>query len=494
MTTIQIDDLILSLPEVGLFGLACLTLLLGSLFRHTTAGGVCTVRAYWLSQLSLAATLFLILSGLGLSATAPATAFNGSYVHNLSTSLMKLIVCLIAIMVFLYSREYFRKHGLIRGEYYILGLFSVLGMLIMVSAFHLLVLYLGLELMSLSLYTMVAMQKRRPLATEAAVKYFVLGAIASGILLYGISILYGVTGSLHLPDIAAAISAAGSDTRPWLLFAAVFIVAGVAFKLGAAPFHLWLPDVYQGAPTAVTLFIASAPKLAAFAITLRLLADGLLPLAQDWQQMIMILAVLSIVLGNTVAIMQSNLKRMLAYSAIAHSGFILLGLSCGSAEGFSAALFYAVIYVIMSAGIFGTMILLAGEGQEELAEIDDCRGLAVRRPCFALVLLCLLFSMVGIPPLAGFWAKWFVLKEVLAQGHVWLAVVAVLFSVVGAFYYLRVIKLMYFETPETESRLSAAREGPLVMQWTLAANGLVILLLGLFPNALLQLCVRAMQS
>lgn len=484
------NDLVLALPELALFGLACLALLLGSLFRHSTAGGICIVRAYWLGQLSLGATLLLLASMLGTFSGLGATAFGGSYIYDPVSAVLKMAICLISIAVFLYSRDYFHKHGVVKGEYYILGLFAVLGMLIMVSAYNLLTVYLGLELLSLSLYAMVAMQGNTRLATEAAVKYFVLGALASGMLLYGISIVYGVTGSLALGEISAYAGIATTE-RPWLVYATVFIIAGLAFKLGAVPFHMWLPDVYQGAPTAVTLFIASAPKLAAFAMSLRLLADGLLPLVYDWQHILMFLAVLSIGLGNVVAIAQSNLKRMLAYSAIAHTGFILLGLSNGTAQGFAGAMFYVVIYAVMSAGVFGVLILLGRKGQVECAALDDCKGLARRRPWFAFIMLCLMFSMAGMPPLAGFWAKWFVLKELVAAGYVWVAAVAVLFSIIGAFYYLRVVKLMYFDELGPSPQTSGPNEGSVAMQWTLSFNGLLLLLLGLLPGYLMQLCVNA---
>lgn len=486
------NDLVLVLPELALFGLACLVLLLGSLFRHSTAGGVCIVRAYWLCQLSLVATLLLLSFMLHTIGDLRAVAFGGSYIYDPMSAFLKLVICLLSIVVFTYSREYFRKHGPVRGEYYILGLFAVLGMLIMVSAHNLLTVYLGLELLSLSLYAMVAMQHRARLAIEAAVKYFVLGAIASGMLLYGISIVYGVTGSLDLHEISVHVALA-TDEWPWLIYGTVFIIAGLAFKMGAVPFHVWLPDVYQGAPTTVVLFIASAPKIAAYAMGFRLLVDGLLPLVNDWQQILMILAILSIALGNIVAIAQSNIKRMLAYSAIAHAGFILLGLSAGTDQGFAGAAFYVVIYAVMSAGVFGTLILFGREGQKEFTELDDCKGLARHRPWFSFIMLCLMFSMAGVPPLAGFWAKWFVLEELVAAGYTWVAVLAVGFSIIGVFYYLRVVKLMYFDDVEGEEPPAPETIGDsVVMQWTLSANGLLIILLGILPGSLMQICVRAM--
>ena len=483
------NNMLLAIPEMSLFGLACLTLFFGSVFRHRTAGGICIVRAYWLSQLSLLATLLLVLS-LPIATVSQHFAFSGSVVHDDIGRLLKIVICALGMTVFLYSREYFRKHGVIQGEYYILGLFSLLGMLVMVSAHDLLVLYMGLELSSLALYSMIAMQAKPRLATEAAVKYFFLGAVASGILLYGMSLLYGVTGSLNLSEIHAYIMG-NEAARPWLIYATVFIIVGLAFKLGAAPFHMWIPDVYQGAPTMVTLFIASAPKIAAFAAALRLLADGLWPLIYDWRHMLLCLAVLSIVWGNSVAIMQNQLKRMLAYSAIAHTGFILIGIGVGSAQGFAGAMFYTVVHAIMSTGVFGLLILCARRGGSELDELQDCKGLARRRPWFALVMLCFMFSMIGIPPLAGFWAKWFVLSAAVSEGYVWLAALAVLFSVIGAFYYLRIIKFMYFDDPVFIPRLSGRREGSPTMQWVLSVNGVLILLLGLFPGPLLQICSDA---
>ena len=480
-------DLLLVLPEMTLFGLACLTLLFGSFGRHGTADGICAVRAWWLSQISLAATAGLVIASFG---GAVDFAFSGSHIQDFLAGMLKLLICLACMVVFLYSRDYFRKHGLVKGEYYVLGLFAALGMLIMVSAHSLLSVYLGLELLSLSMYAMVAMHRDSHTATEAAMKYFVLGAIASGMLLYGMSILYGMTGSLQLAEISQSLSwCCDSKGVPWILLGMIFVIAGIAFKLGLAPFHTWLPDVYHGAPTAVTLFISSAPKLAAFAILIRLLVDGMSPLLHDWQGVLAALAVLSMAIGNIIAIAQSSIKRMLAYSAIAHAGFILLGVIAGTPDGYAGALFYMVIYVLMNMGAFGMLILLGKQGEKEVDALDECKGLAERSPWFAFLLLCLMFSMAGIPPFAGFWAKWFVLTELVADGQIVLAVAAVCFSVIGAYYYLRVVKLMYFDSPVAAGQTVS---GTRALRFALSVNGLAVLALGLMPGGLMQLCLRAL--
>lgn len=317
-------------------------------------------------------------------------------------------------------------------------------------------------------------------------KYFVLGALASGILLYGISMIYGLTGSLQLAEISAAIDAAGAD-RAYLVYGMIFLIIGIAFKLGAAPFHMWAPDVYQGAPTSVTLFISSAPKLAAFAMAMRVLVDGLLPLQGDWQMILLILALLSMATGNIIAIVQDNIKRMLAYSTIAHAGFLLLGLAAGTTPGFAGSLFYSVSYALMSMGAFGMIILLGRQGFEADG-LADFKGLARQSPWFAFMMLCLMFSMAGVPPFLGFWAKWFVLKELVAAGYVAVAAGAVIFSIIGAYYYLRVVKLMYFDQPDRTPPITASRP----MRLVLSLNGVAILLLGLLPNVLLNLCLLAL--
>jgi NADH-quinone oxidoreductase subunit N len=379
-----------------------------------------------------------------------------------------------------------KDRNLLKGEYFILGLFAVLGMMVMVSAHHLLMIYLGLELLSLSLYAMVAMHRDSQQASEAAMKYFVLGALASGMLLYGISMLYGITGSLDLAEITQVISQK-NEHHTILVFALVFIVVGLAFKLGAVPFHMWVPDVYQGAPTAVTLFIGSAPKLAAFAMVMRLLVEGMQELHADWQGMLILLAILSMGTGNLIAIAQTNLKRMLAYSTISHVGFLLLGILTGTAAGYAASMFYVIVYALMSLGGFGVILLLSRKGFE--AELlADLKGLNERNSWYAFIMLILMLSMAGVPPFLGFWAKWSVLSQVVQADMVWLAVVAVAFAIIGAFYYLRIIKLMYFDKAEDNTPI----EADLPMRIALSVNGLVILMLGLLPHSLMQLCLNTM--
>jgi NADH-quinone oxidoreductase subunit N len=369
-----------------------------------------------------------------------------------------------------------------RGEYYVLGLFGMLGMMIMVSAHSFLTIYLGLELLSLSLYAMVAFDRNSMAASESAMKYFVLGAIASGMLLYGMSMIYGVTGTLDIRNVANAMAVYdGSMLIP--AFGVVFIVIGLSFKLGAVPFHMWVPDVYHGSPTSVTLYIGSAPKIAGFALFIRLLVEGLGAIHTDWQQMLIVLSVLSLGIGNIVAIAQTNIKRMLAYSTISHVGFILLGLIAGTSDGFAASGFYVITYAITSMGAFAMIILLSRKGFEA-ENIDDFRGLNARHPWYAFLMLLLMFSMAGVPPTVGFYAKLLVLKAVVDIDLVWLAIVAVLFSVIGAFYYLRIIKVMYFDTAEEESIPSCSTD----MHLALSVNGLAILFLGLFPGGLIAVC------
>lgn len=374
-----------------------------------------------------------------------------------------------------------------KGEYYLLGLLAILGMAVMVSAYNLLNLYLGLELLSLSLYAMTAFNRDSGRASEAAMKYYVLGAIASGMLLYGMSMLYGLTGSLDIAEINTRINEAiGIEgyRQTVLMFALVFVLVGVAFKLGAVPFHMWVPDVYQGAPTSVALFISAAPKIAAFAMVMRLLVSGLGSLSEHWQEMFTILAILSIGVGNLIAIAQTNIKRMLAYSTISHVGFILLGILAATKNGYSSAMFYTIVYAITSLGAFGVILLLSRKGFEA-EELADFKGLSKRQPWLAFVMLLLLASMIGIPGTAGFVAKLSVLQSIVEIHKVSLAIYAVLFSVIGAYYYLRVLWFMYFEEPQDEAPIT----GKFDVSVVLGANGLLILLLGIFPGLLMSLCV-----
>ena len=410
--------------------------------------------------------------------------FSDMFVTDPMASVLKLCIYASVAVVLVYSQSYIRSRDMFRGEFFVLALFATLGMLVMVSGSSMLTLYLGLELLSLSLYAMIALRRDSMQATEAAMKYFVLGALASGMLLYGMSMLYGATGTLDLDVMAEVIGAGESDTTI-LAFALVFVVAGLGFKLSAVPFHMWVPDVYHGAPTAVTLFIGSAPKLAAFAFVMRLLVTGLGAsfLVEQWQWMLIIMAVLSLAIGNVTAIAQTNLKRMLAYSAISHMGFLLLGVLSGSSEGFAAAMFYVIVYVMTTLGVFGVMLLLARDGFEA-EELDDYKGLNQRSPWYAALMLLLMFSMAGVPPVVGFYAKLSVLWAVVEAGFVWLAVVAVLFSLIGAFYYLRIVKLMYFDAPQDRALLSA----DLPMRIVLSLNGLAVLGFGLFPGVLMAAC------
>ena len=429
-------------------------------------------------------------------------AFGGLYVTDPMANLLKVFACLTVALMLVYAQGYARDRGLWKGELFSLSLFALLGILLMISANNLLVIYLGLELQALSLYSLVALRRDDAKATEAAMKYFVLGAMASGFLLYGMSMLYGATGTLDINALARDIASGQFASRGALVLGLVFVVAGLAFKLGAVPFHMWVPDVYHGAPTPIAVLIGSAPKLAAFAIAFRLLVEGMLPLAIDWQKMLVVLAVASLAIGNLAAIAQSNLKRMLAYSTIAQMGFMLLAMLSGvveatplaTANAYSAAMFYVITYAVTTLGTFGVMLLLAREGFE-CEEIADLKGLNRRSPWYAFVMLVLMFSLAGIPPFVGFWAKLTVLQALLgsgmSSGMVWLAVLAVMFSLVGAYYYIRIVKLMYFDEPSTAD---AAR--PIVatqdMRIALSVNGVMVLVLGLFPQYLLELCTRAM--
>jgi NADH-quinone oxidoreductase subunit N len=467
--------------ELFLLG-ATVVILLVDLFLAEERRGV----TYALTLVALAGAFAFTLLGPG---TELDYAFSGMFVADLMANVLKLILYVTVAMVMVYSRGYLRERGLYRGEFFVLTLFATLGMMVLISANHLLILYLGVELLALSLYALVALQRDSAVATEAAMKYFVLGALASGMLLYGMSMIYGATGSLEITRIQMLV-AEGEARGLVLLFGLVFVIAGLGFKLGAVPFHMWVPDVYQGAPTAVTLFIGSAPKLAAFAFLMRLLGQTLESqfLFEQWQPMLIVMAVLSMALGNLTAIVQNNVKRMLAYSAIAHMGFMLLGVLAGDVNGYSAAMFYVVVYVLMSLGAFGMVLLLARKGFEA-DTLDDFRGLNRRSPWFAFVMLLVMFSMTGIPPTAGFYAKLAVLEAAVQSGFVWLAVAAVLFSLVGAFYYLRIVKLMYFDEPLDASPVEARAD----MRALLSANGLALLVFGILPQPLMGLCLYAIQ-
>jgi len=475
-----IPDLAPAAPEIFLLAAACAVLLI-DLFLSDESRWV----SYLLTILSLAGCA--VLCGMGTGASV--LTFSDMYVRDAMGDVLKIFVCVAVIGILIYSRAYVGARGMYRGEFFVLALFAALGMMVMISASHMLLLYLGLELLSLSLYSMVALQRDSKVATEAAMKYFVLGALASGLLLYGMSMIYGATGAMQLGQIAAAISSTESP-KVWLLGLGVaFIVAGVGFKLGAVPFHMWVPDVYQGAPTAVTLFIGSAPKLAAFALVMRLLVSGLESMVADWQQMLVILAVASLAIGNITAIVQTSVKRMLAYSTISHMGFLLLGVLAGDLNGYGSAMFYVVTYVLMSLAAFGMVLLLSREGFEADL-LDDFKGLNQRSPWYAFLMLLTMFSMAGVPPTVGFYAKLSVLQAAFSAGYVGLTIVAVLFSLIGAFYYLRIVKLMYFDAPQDVTPILPQPD----MRLVLSVNGLAMLGLGLLPQPLMALCVVAIQS
>ena len=468
-------ELVYLLPEIVLLSMACVILI-----ADTIGSGEDKSLVFWMSEASLLVVIALLYH---LMPDSSQSLMANTFISDALGSWLKIFICAVTAVVLFYSYEYLREHELLKGEYFVLALFAVLGMMVMSSAHSLLTVYLGLELLSLSLYAMVAMNRESRMASESAMKYFVLGALASGMLLYGISILYGVSGTIELSTLSVYLSQP-NDTGLLMTFGLVFVVVGIAFKLGAVPFHMWVPDVYQGSPTSVTLFISSAPKIAAFAMSIRLLADGMQNLVSDWQGMLMVLAVLSMATGNIIAISQSNIKRMLAYSTIAHIGFLLLGLIAGTGAGYAGSMFYVLIYALMSMGAFGMVIFLGRKGFEA-DTLDDFKGLANRSPWFAFIMLILMFSMAGVPPLIGFWAKWFVIKEVVAQGLIWLACAAVLFSVIGAYYYLRIVKLMYFDKPEQMTAIKASRG----MRFVLTLNGLSLLVLGFIPGSLMALCI-----
>jgi len=479
-------------PEIVLLAMACVIMLVDLGVHSPRRTGT-----YVLTMLTLA--VVAVLQGVYAISGNTFYGFGNMVVSDAMGNWLKCFATVAVMVTLVYGRPYAADRGMLRGgELFTLSMLALLGMFIMISGNNFLVLYLGLELLTLSSYTLVALRRDNATATEAAMKYFVLGAMASGFLLYGLSMLYGATGSLDIGQVFKAVNS-GQIRHQVLVFGLVFVVAGLAFKLGVVPFHMWIPDVYQGAPTAITLMIGGAPKLAAFAITIRLLVDGLLPLAIDWQQMLGVLAIGSLLVGNLAAIAQTNLKRMLAYSTISQMGFVLLGLLSGVINGnvdaaavesaYSSAMFYVVSYVLTTLAAFGVILLLAREGFES-EEIADLAGLNQRSPLYAGVMAVCLFSMAGIPPLVGFYAKLSVLQALVASGqglYIALAVFAVVMSLIGAFYYLRVVKVMYFDAPLTATSVSA----PLDVRVVLTVNGALVLVLGLLPGGLMALCADA---
>ncbi len=475
---ISLNDLYPLIPEAFVLGAIC-TILLVDLFIEPARRGL----THFLSIAALALAAILILRTAGPEETS---AFGGMFLRDRLADLLKLAIHVTVIAVFVYAKPYLKSHQMFQGEYYVLALSGVLGMMVLVSAGNLITVYLGLELLALSSYALVALNRDSGLASEAAMKYFVLGALASGMLLYGMSMIYGATGTLDLAAIHG--KAAVSLDRTLIAFGLVFLVVGIAFKFGAAPFHMWIPDVYQGSPTSVTLFISSAPKIAAFGMAYRLLEGGLSSLLPDWQGMLALLALLSLAIGNLVAIAQTNLKRMLAYSTISHVGFLLLGLLNGTPDGYAAAAFYALTYAVSTAAAFG-MIVLLGRAGFEAEEIDDFRGLNQRNGWYAMIMLMVMASLAGVPIWVGFIAKFQVLKAALEAGFLWLAIAGGVFAVIGAFYYLRVIKVMYFDEPASNDPLALPPDIP--FRFVLSANGLGLLVLGILSGPLMAACLDA---
>jgi NADH-quinone oxidoreductase subunit N len=473
----ETSNLIPVLPEIFVLALAS-TILVVDLYLEESRKGV-----------NHALTLVGLLIGIGITAAVGGTGrevvLDGSYVRDGMSDLLKVTIFVVAILAFVYAKDFLRDRGMLSGEYYVLGLFSVLGMLIMVSANSFLTVYLGLELLALCLYALVAFDRDSSGGAEAAMKYFVLGAIGSGMLLYGISMIYGATGSLELGAVARMVAEHGMENKV-LVLGLAFLVVGIGFKFGAVPFHMWVPDVYEGAPLPVVLLLGSAPKIAAFGVAMRLLVDGLGGLQVHWQGMLILLSVLSMTLGNLAAIAQSNIKRMLAYSTVSHVGFIFLGVLAGTPQGYASAMFYAIVYALMAAGAFGVLVLLSRRGFDP-ERLDDLKGLNERDSWHAAMMALLMFSMAGVPPTAGFMAKLLVLEAVVRVDLTWLAIVAVVFSIIGAFYYLRVVKLIYFDGPETDVPLVAGAGTRLAV----SLNGLLMLALGLFPATLLSFCQTA---
>lgn len=470
-------------PEIFLLGATC-AILLVDLFISAQRRGL----VHFLALMALIATGILTFRATG-DVLGPVSAFGGMFVRDTMGDVLKLAVYVVSGAALIYAKPYLVERGLFKGEFYVLVLLAVLGMMLLISAGNLVMIYMGLELLALSSYALVALDRDSPIASEAAMKYFVLGSLASGMLLYGLSLIYGTTGSLDLATIHQAAAAPGQHTL--MLTGLAFVLVGLAFKFGAAPFHMWLPDVYQGAPTAVTLFIGSAPKLAAFAMAYRLLEGAAGPLDAYWRDMVAVLALLSLATGNLLALMQTNLKRMLAYSTISHVGFLFLGLSAGSAQGYAAAMFYAISYALMSAAAFASIIALSRRGFEA-ENIEDFKGLNTTNPWLAALVLCVMASLAGIPFFLGFWAKLAVLRAAIEGGALWLAIAGLVFAVIGAFYYLRVIKVMYFDEPGA-APTSEGHEGIADphFRWLLSVNALLLLVLGFTWDSLMQWCQRA---
>jgi NADH-quinone oxidoreductase subunit N len=466
-------------PEIFLSVAACAILMLDLVLADT--------QRLWTGALAVLSLLMTAVLVAAQPVAGRIVALGGMFELDRMAQLLKISTLIVVAVVFVYSTDYLRRRAILKGEYYVLGLFATLGIMVLASAASLITVYLGLELLSLCLYAMVAFDRDSSGAAESAIKYFVLGSMASGTLLYGMSIIYGMTGSLQLDQIATALQS-GLGDNVGVIFGIAFLIVGIAFKFGAVPFHMWVPDVYEGSPTCVTLFIGTAPKFAALALSMRLLTEALGFSQPDWSQMLVVLAVLTMTIGNTVAIAQTNLKRMLAYSAISHVGFILMGVLCGTPLGYQAAVFYTIAYVIVATGAFGVILLLSRQGFES-DQLSDFKGLNARSPWLAGTMAILMFSLAGIPPFIGFWAKFAVIQGLLGAGYTWLAVVSVLLSVIGAYYYLRIVKLMYFDEPAD----ATVPGGSTLMRTVLSVNALLALGLGLVPGALFALCAQVIK-
>jgi NADH-quinone oxidoreductase subunit N len=476
-SSVTTADLMPLLPELVLVG-AAFALLLLDLFLSERQRGIVHVMSI--------ATLIAVAGMLAMDVGGQGTVLNGMFIRDDMADVLKWVVCVISAAALVYTWSFLRERGLYKGEIPVLMLFSVTGMMLLISAGNLVMVYLGLEMLALCSYALVAIDRDSPLASEAAMKYFVLGSLASGMLLYGMSLVYGATGSLDLAAIHGAATSA-----PMLLTGMVFLVAGIAFKFGAAPFHMWLPDVYHGAPTPITLFIGAAPKLAAFAMAYRLLEAGVGPLDEQWRMLLSGVAALSLVVGNLIALAQTNLKRMLAYSTVSHVGFLLMGLAGGGAVGYAAGMFYAISYAVMAAAAFGTIVVLSRRGFEA-DRIEDFKGLNARSPWMAGLVLCVMASLAGVPPFLGFWAKLAVLRAAWQGDQIWLVIVGIVFAVIGAFYYLRVIRAMYFDEPESaDGREPMRQRDDLSLRVVFAVNALALLVLGLAWNPIMAWCQRS---
>lgn len=476
--TALLENIHVALPEIIVLVAACIALLADLFLRHRYKSIAFTISCI---GLVLAAVVNFLYIGMYKVIT-----LHGLFINDDVANLMKFFIYLTVLLSFIYSKNYIDERQMPSGDYYILGMFSTLGMILLVSAHSLLTIFLGLELLSLPLYAMTAIRRTDSDASEAAMKYFVMGSIASAMLLYGISLIYGATGKLDLLEVANAIAANWQQQSNLLIFALVFILSGIAFKLAAVPFYMWVPDVYQGAPTSVTLFISAAPKIAAVGMTFRLLTIGFVDISTQWQQILLVMSLLSTGLGNLFAVVQTSIKRMLAYSAISHMGYALFGVLAATAAGYASALYYILIYAITSAASFGLIVLMSSQGME-IDNIDDLKGLNKRSPWLAFMMLIVMVSLAGIPPTVGFFAKLLVLKALVDAQMTWVAVVGLFFTVIGAYYYLRIVKIMYFDKPVQSEPVVMNKGNTMV----LSVNCLSLLLLGIFPSALIVACINA---